>query len=185
MSPDAAKYVSEIAAMADEASKQIRTISHLLHPPLLDEAGLALALRWYVEGFSERSKVATTIDIPQSVVGLSKETELSIFRVVQECLTNVHRHAGSPTAAVRIVQDAACLRVEIEDAGKGIPPEREAVLRSSAHAGVGLRGMRERLRLLGGTLNIHSSDHGTQVTAILPFVPAGISASAQEVPRLP
>jgi signal transduction histidine kinase len=184
LSPDAAKYVSEIAAMADEASKQIRTISHLLHPPLLDEAGLASALRWYVEGFSERSKIATSVDIPQSLAGLSQEMELSIFRVVQECLANIHRHAGSPTAAVRIIQDAACLRVEIEDAGKGIPPEKESALRLSAHAGVGLRGMRERLRLLGGTLNLQSNDHGTRVTAILPVVPAGIAPSGQEVPKV-
>ncbi len=170
LSPNAAKRLSENAALVAEASKQIRTISHLLHPPLLDEAGLSSAVRWYVEGFSERSKIDAKLDIPQSFVGLSKEIELSIFRIVQECLTNIHRHAGSPTAGIRIIQEEACLRVEIEDAGKGIPPEKESAVGSSAYGGVGLRGMRERLRQLGGTLQIRSNGHGTRVTAILPVI---------------
>jgi signal transduction histidine kinase len=168
LSPEAAKGVHENAAMVQQATKEIRTISLLLHPPLLDEAGLASALHCYVEGFSERSKIVAKLDIPQSFEGLSKEMELSIFRVVQECLTNIHRHAGSPTAAIRITQDEACLRVEIEDAGKGIPPEKESLFKLSAHTGVGLRGMRERLRQLGGTLQIQSNGHGTQVIATLP-----------------
>jgi signal transduction histidine kinase len=181
LSQEASKRVSENAAMVVEASRQIRTISHLLHPPLLDEAGLASALHWYVEGFSERSKIDARLDIPQVFVDLTKEMELSIFRVVQECLTNIHRHAGSSTAGIRIIQDEACLRVEIEDAGKGIPPEKEAVLGSSAHAGVGLRGMRERLRRLGGTLQIQSNSTGTRVIAILP-VP--VAPAAQQVPKV-
>jgi signal transduction histidine kinase len=170
LSPDATKRLSENAAMVAEASKQIRTISHLLHPPLLDEAGLASALRWYVEGFSERSKIDAKLDIPREFAGLSKEMELSIFRVVQECLTNIHRHAGSPTAGIRIIQDEACLRVEIEDAGKGIPPEKQSMFGSLANTGVGLRGMRERLRQSGGTLQIQSNGRGTRVTAMLPIV---------------
>jgi signal transduction histidine kinase len=181
LSPDAAKRVSENAAMVQEASNQIRTISHLLHPPLLDEAGLASALRWYVEGFSERSKIDARLDIPQNFAGLSKEMELSIFRVVQECLTNIHRHAGSPTAGIRIVQDEACLRVEVEDAGKGIPFEKASAFGLSAHAGVGLRGMRERLRPLGGTLQIQSNCHGTRVTAILPVLCRRARPTCQEV----
>jgi signal transduction histidine kinase len=181
LSSNAAKRLSENAAMVGEASKQIRTISHLLHPPLLDEAGLASALRWYVEGFSERSKIDTTLDIPREFPGLSKEMELAIFRVVQECLTNIHRHAGSPTAGIRIIQDDACLKVEIEDAGKGIPPEKDSVFWSSAHAGVGIRGMRERLRQSGGALQIHSNGKGTLVTAILPVVRAAVVPAVQEV----
>jgi signal transduction histidine kinase len=181
LSPNVAKRVSENAAMVEEASRQIRTISHLLHPPLLDEAGLASALRWYVEGFSERSRIDATLDIPQSFQGLSKEMELSVFRVVQECLTNIHRHAGSPTAAIRVAQNEACLRVEIEDAGKGIPPEKQSAFRLSARTGVGFRGMQERLRLLGGTLHIQSNNHGTRVTAILP-VPCP-AVMCQEVTR--
>jgi signal transduction histidine kinase len=176
LSPDAAKRLSENADLVGEAGKQIRTISHLLHPPLLDEAGLASALHWYVEGFSERSKIEAKLDIPQGFVGLSKEMELSVFRVVQECLTNIHRHASSPTAAIRIAQDEACLRVEIEDAGKGIPPEKR-----SGFTGLGLRGLRERLRLLGGTLHIQSNDRGTRVTAVLPVVRPASASTSQEI----
>jgi signal transduction histidine kinase len=172
LSPGVAKRLSENADLVAEASQQIRTISYLLHPPLLDEAGIASALRWYVEGFSERSKIDARLDIPENFAGLSKEMELSVFRVVQECLTNIHRHAGSPTAGIRITQDEACLRVVIEDAGKGISAEKRSAFNVSGRAGVGLRGMRERLRLLGGTLHIQSGDRGTQVTAILPVVHA-------------
>ena len=181
LSPEAAKRVHENAAMVEEATKEIRTISHLLHPPLLDEAGLASALHCYVEGFSERSKIVAKLEIPQSFEGLSKEMELSIFRVVQECLTNIHRHAGSPTAAIRITQDGAYLRVEIEDAGKGIPPEKQSLFRLSARTGVGLRGMRERLRQLGGTLQIQSNGHGTQVIATLPVARTPVVAPPEVV----
>jgi signal transduction histidine kinase len=181
LSPDTAKRVSENAALVEEASKQIRTISHLLHPPLLDEAGLASALRWYVDGFSERSKIDSKLHIPESFEGLSREMELSIFRVVQECLTNIHRHADSPTAAIRIAQDEACLRVEIEDAGKGIPPDERSEHKALSHSGVGLRGMQERLRLLGGTLQIQSDSRGTRVTAILPILRAATTLTAQEI----
>jgi signal transduction histidine kinase len=184
LSLDAAQRLSENAAMVQEASKQIRTISHLPHPPLLDEVGLASALRWYVEGFSERSKINAKLDIPQSFAGLSKEMELSIFRVVQECLTNIHRHAGSLTAGIRIIQDEACLRVEIEDAGKGIPLEKGSAFGSSAHTGVGLRGMRERLRQLGGTLQVQSNSPGTRVTAILPVLRGTAAPSGREVCRV-
>ncbi|HET6181005.1 MAG TPA: response regulator [Candidatus Sulfotelmatobacter sp.] len=168
LSPGVAKRVAENVALIQEANKQIRTISHLLHPPLLDEAGLASALRCYVEGFSERSKIDAKLDLPRVFQDLPKEMELSIFRVVQECLTNVLRHAASPTAGIRITQDKSCVRVEVEDAGKGIAVEKQLVLQSSARTGVGFRGMRERLRRLGGTLQIHSNGHGTRVTAVLP-----------------
>jgi signal transduction histidine kinase len=183
LSPDGANRLSENAALVAEANKQIRTISHLLHPPLLEEAGLASALRCFVEGFSQRSKILTKLDIPKEFADLPKEMELSIFRVVQECLTNIHRHSGSPTAEIRFNQDEACLRVEIEDAGKGLPLEKESALASSAHTGVGLRGMRERLRQLGGTLQIQSNGQGTRVTAILPVVHAAAVPFLQEISR--
>jgi signal transduction histidine kinase len=181
LSPEAATRVSENAALVAEASKQIRTISYLLHPPLLDEVGLASALRWYVEGFSERSKIEAKLDIPQRFAGLSKEMELSIFRVVQECLTNIHRHAGSSTAGIRVVQDDACLRIEIEDTGKGMPLEKVSAFEASAYTGVGLRGMRERLRQLGGTLRVQSNSPGTRVTAVLPVRRDTAAPVGQEV----
>ena len=168
LSPTAASRLAENASIVREISRQIRTISHLLHPPLLDEAGLASAVRWYVEGFSERSKIETKLEVSPELGRLPHEMELSIFRLVQECLTNIHCHASSPTAGIRIIRDDACIRVEVEDAGRGIPAERLVALQSSARSGVGFRGMRERLRRLGGTLDIRSSGPGTRVIAILP-----------------
>jgi len=167
LSPDTAKAVAENAALVEEVSKQIRTISYLLHPPLLDEVGLASALRCYVEGFAERSKIDATLEISPDLRRLPKEVELAVFRLVQECLTNIHRHAGSPTARIRVVQNETSIRVEIEDAGRGIPREKQAALGGTG----GLRGMRERLRGLGGTLQIQSSGGGTRVTAITPVMP--------------
>jgi signal transduction histidine kinase len=168
LSPEAARCLAQNTAMVDEVTKEIRTISHLLHPPLLDEAGLASALRWFVEGFAQRSKITALLDVPPDFPRLSNDIELCIFRVVQECLTNIHRHACSPSAGIRVRLEGASVRVEIEDAGKGIRLERDSGFISSAHSGVGLRGMRERLRLLGGTLQLHSSACGTSVIAVLP-----------------
>jgi signal transduction histidine kinase len=183
LSAEAANRLAENAAMVEQATKEIRTISLLLHPPLLDEAGLASALRSYVAGFSERSRIVTKLDMPPSLAGLSKDAELPIFRVVQECLTNIHRHAGSPTAEIRVTQQETCLRVEIEDSGKGISPEKEPAFGLSSHTGVGLCGMKERLRQLGGTLQIQSSIHGTKVTAILPLAPTAAAPATQEVSK--
>jgi signal transduction histidine kinase len=164
---DTAKLLAENATLVEEAIKQVRTISHLLHPPLLDEAGLVSALRCYVEGFSQRSNILVRLDMAESLSGLSKDMELCIFRVVQECLTNVHRHANSPTVGIRVQQEESSLRVEVEDAGKGISTLQHGAL-TPAQAGVGLRGMQERLRQFGGTLQIHSNGNGTRITAILP-----------------
>lgn len=186
LSPDAARRVAENGSMVDEVSKQIRTISYLLHPPLLEEAGLASAVQCYVDGFSRRSKIETGLQISPDLDRLPREVELSIFRVIQECLTNIHRHSESSTAMIRIAQQETCLRVEIEDAGKGIPLERLANLESSTQSGVGLRGMKERLRLLGGTLEIHSqgcgkSGRGTRITAIVPVAPDRASAETSSL----
>jgi signal transduction histidine kinase len=181
LSPRAAKCIAENADMVEEINRQIRTMSHLLHPPLLDEAGLASALRWYVEGFSERSKIEVNLHIPSDFQRLPNEMELSLFRMVQECLTNIHRHAQSPTAGIRITRHPAHIRVEIEDAGKGIPPEKRLSLESSVQTGVGFRGMRERLRRLGGTLEIQSNGHGTRVTATLPVRRAEATTAGREV----
>lgn len=181
LSPDAARRVTENASMIQEVTKQIRTISYLLHPPLLEEAGLASAVRCYVDGFSRRSNIETDLQISPNLIRLPREVELSIFRVIQECLTNIHRHSESRTATIRVTQQETCLRLEIEDAGKGIPLERLADLESSTQSGVGLRGMKERLRLLGGTLEVHSQGCGTTVTAI---VPVARKVASEETPAL-
>jgi signal transduction histidine kinase len=163
-----ARALSENAAMVEQISREIRTISHLLHPPLLDVAGLASALRWYVDGFSERSNIKVRLDIPDEFGRLSDEMEIAIFRMVQECLTNIHRHSGGSSATIRVHEEDHLILVEVQDEGKGIPPEKQVDLSSSGRTGVGLRGMRERLRQLGGTLDIRSNG-GTIVIATLPL----------------
>jgi signal transduction histidine kinase len=165
----AARAISENAAIVDQISREIRTLSHLLHPPLLDAAGLASALRWYVDGFSERSKIKVDVDIPMEFGRLSGEMEIAIFRMVQECLTNIHRHSGGTSAVIRVHEEDHQVLVEIQDQGKGIPPEKQSELSASGRTGVGFRGMRERLRQLGGNLEIHSDTAGTLVSAILPL----------------
>ncbi len=170
-----ANTVNDSAALVQELSQEVRTISHLLHPPLLDEAGLASALHWYVEGFAERSKIKVDLDIPADFGRLGRESETAIFRTVQECLTNIHRHSESPTARIRIAASDGHVRVEVEDRGKGIPPEKQFEMASTGTPGVGVRGMRERLRQLGGSLDIQSNGKGTLIVARLPA--AGSSAS--------
>jgi len=164
-----ARAVSENAAMVEQISREIRTISHLLHPPLLDVAGLASALRWYVDGFSERSRIKVNLEIPEEFGRLSDEMEIAVFRMVQECLTNIHRHSGGTSAAIRVYEKDHRLLVEVKDQGKGIPLEKQRELSSSGRTGVGFRGMRERFRQLGGTLEIRSDNAGTEVSATLPL----------------
>jgi len=184
LSTRAAQCLQESAGMVEEVSKQIRTISYLLHPPLLDEAGLEPALRCFVDGFAKRSDIAVTLQISPNLGRLPQEAEICIFRVVQECLTNVHRHSGSRTAAVRVTREKTYVRVEIEDAGKGIPVPTSR-LGSSMQAGVGVLGMRERLRNLGGTLDIRSNHEGTVVAAVLPSpMSDGSDVTASAVPPI-
>jgi len=158
---DLVKPVKESLSLVDELSRDLRTISHLLHPPLLDEAGLPSALRWYVEGFSERSKVEVELHLAEDLGRLPAECETAIFRMVQECLTNIHRHSDSSTASISITHDAQSIKVEIRDQGKGMPMPAPRV-------GVGIQGMGERIRQLGGSLEIESGGHGTSVVAVLP-----------------
>ena len=167
LSPETAKLIRDNVDMVNEITNEIRTISHLLHPPLLDEVGLPSALRWYIDGFSERSQIESSLDIPDDLERLPQDMEIAIFRAVQECLTNVHRHSGSASCTVRIVRDAEEVRVEVRDFGRGISADRQTTIRSSG--GVGLRGMEERFRQLGGSLEIESSASGTVVTAAFPL----------------
>ena len=171
-----ANMVTDSAALVHEINKEVRTISHLLHPPLLDEAGLASALRWYIEGFAERSSIKVDLEFPDDFGRLSRELETAIFRTVQECLTNIHRHAESPIARIRITRTSSDVRVEVADGGKGISPEKQEEMATIGTPGVGIRGMRERLRQLGGSLDINSNGKGTVVVARLPI--AGNSATA-------
>jgi len=168
MPPVAATAINESLGLVDELSKQLRTMSYLLHPPLLDEVGLSSALRLYLEGFTERSKIEVDFEFPDDLGRLSQESEIAIFRIVQECLTNIHRHSGSAVAKVNIARYDVHVRVQVEDRGKGIPPEKRRAMDSGGTPGVGIRGMRERVQQLGGNLQVSSGGEGTLITAQLP-----------------
>jgi PAS domain S-box-containing protein len=167
-SPELASTAEEAQQLVRELSKEIRTTSYLLHPPLLDESGLSEALSWYVQGLEERSGLEITQSIPEDFGRLSGEMELRIFRIVQECLTNVHRHSGSKVAAIRLKRTDQTVFLEIEDNGRGISPERLAEIQSHG-AGVGVRGMRERVLQCGGDMKIESEGRGTKISISFPF----------------
>jgi two-component system, NarL family, sensor kinase len=166
--PEMSRLAPESLNLLDQAIREIRTMSHLLHPPLLDEVGLDSTLRWYVDGFTQRSGINVDLQISTGAERLPQETELTVFRLVQECLANIHRHSSSKTASIRVQSQDGWLSLDVTDAGKGIPSEKhKAVL--EGRLGVGIRGMRERLRMLGGHLDIESTAGGTTVRAVLPI----------------
>jgi len=169
LSPEAAKSLEDNTGLLEQLSIEIRTISHLLHPPLLDEVGLESALQWYIDGFSERSKINVDLQLPEDFGRLPRNLEITLFRVVQECLTNIHRHSGSSTASIRVARLQNEVRLEVRDAGKGIPKETQTTLASGKLSGVGLRGMHERLRQMGGQLEVQSNGTGTLILATLPI----------------
>jgi signal transduction histidine kinase len=161
--------VTESLDLLDQAITETRTISHLLHPPLLDETGFESAARWYVEGFAKRSGIPTSLDIPDNLGRLAESVELALFRVLQESLTNVHRHSKSLRADVslRLFKNEVVLR--IRDYGKGIPTDvMDRFHHNRAHGGVGLAGMRERIHELGGRLEMDSDGDGTQILVKMP-----------------
>jgi len=176
------ELLMESQKLSADLSTEIRTLSYLLHPPLLDEAGLGSALQWYVEGFSKRSKIAVDLDLPGDLSRLPRELELVLFRTVQESLTNVHRHSGSSRAAIRLVQSASRVQIEISDWGSGIPAERMSQMNSKAKLGVGIRGMRERVGQFGGALRIDSSPAGTTVSVQIPLENHKISEGPETHP---
>ena len=167
---DKAKLASDCAEIVDKCLNETRTISHLLHPPLLDEAGFDSAARWYVDGFSQRSGIKVNLNLPQKLSRMHRDVEVALFRAVQECLTNVHRHSGSSAVDVRLSLSAKQIRLEIKDDGRGIPQERlRSLNQGAADAGVGLAGMRERIRELGGSLEIRSERAGVTVIVRIPI----------------
>ena len=179
LSPKARNACQDCAELVQQMSKDLRTMSHLLHPPLLDEVGLPSAVKLYVEGFAERSKIAVSLELSPDFGRLSSAAETATFRIVQECLTNIHRHSGSRTARIRITRDEREVRVEIQDEGKGLPAPVNSS--SGLKAGVGIQGMRERVRQLGGRCEISSGKSGTLVVAILPLTNPSVLAPTTPV----
>jgi signal transduction histidine kinase len=169
LSARAASSLGNIQSLVVQMTKDIRTMSHLLYPPLLDEVGLQSALKDYVAGFAARSGIQVSLNFPSSMERLDRDTELQLFRIVQESLTNIHRHSGSKTASIRIARDNGGLVLDVRDEGKGMPVERLAEIQSKG-SGVGFRGMRERVLQLSGTLSIESDDSGTRIHAVIPIL---------------
>jgi signal transduction histidine kinase len=172
LSPQANKAFLENRAFVQQILQGIRTISHLLHPPLLDERGLPSALRWYVEEFSQRSGIQVSLDVSPGFERFTPELETAVFRIVQEGLGNIHRHSQSPTATIRLTADTDCLNLEIRDSGRGIPKEKQQQIKLGIRTGVGLRGMRERVTQMGGGLTIESDSGGTTILVTFPCAPA-------------
>ena len=168
---DAAE-ISEAAEQADQLvqqlTREIRTTSYLLHPPLLDENGLRAALSWYIRGLAERSGLEIDFTVSEQFGRLAEDLELVVFRVVQECLTNIHRHSGSKSATIQIVREAERVLVEVRDRGKGIAPEKLAEIRTKG-TGVGIRGMQERVRQFQGEMIIESKGVGTTIVVTFPL----------------
>jgi PAS domain S-box-containing protein len=169
LDPHARDVLAESAEIVNRCTREIRDFSYLLHPPMLDEYGLSSALRWYVEGFARRSGIRVTLEVPEDLRRLPHDEEIALFRVAQECLTNVHRHSGSPTVRIRMAQERELLSLEIADEGRGLQAAGEETAAGGRRIGVGLLGMRERLRNLGGELEIESDGQGTTVRARLPL----------------
>jgi len=162
--------ISECIRLVKDSIKEVRTISYLLYPPMLEESGLHSAIQWYVDGFTARSGLRTTLQLNPALSRLPRDIELALFRVLQEALTNVHRHSGSKVAHVRLSSEGETVVLEVRDKGRGIPAK---LLEDSPNwvgaVGIGLRGMKERMRELGGALELVSTPKGTTVTATAPL----------------
>jgi PAS domain S-box-containing protein len=170
LSPEVAQHVTDISELVKQISADIRTTSYLLHPPLLDDLGLQAGLSWLVEGFAQRSKIATKLEVPTDLERMPQDYELCLFRIAQECLTNIHRHSGSSTALVRVWRAPGEVNMEVSDEGRGLSLGAQAKIASGESSGVGLRGIRERVQRLGGSLKIDAQTKGMTVLVTLPLI---------------
>lgn len=178
-SPELAAEAQAAEQLVQQLQREIRTASYLLHPPLLDERGLASALEWYVRGAIERTGLAIELQVSEDFGRVPRETELVVFRLVQECLTNIHRHSHSESATIRLFRKDQSLALEVSDQGQGIPPDRLREIQEGA-SGVGIRGMRERVRQFSGNMSIESDSSGTRVYVTIPILNAKSPAAAGE-----
>jgi signal transduction histidine kinase len=171
--------IANLESLIRQVNQDIRTMSYLLYPPLLDEVGLKSALAEYVQGFTQRSRIEVSLDAPVQFERMERGLELCVFRIVQECLTNIHRHAESATAAIRLAWEAGALTLEVRDQGKGMSLEKltEIQFRGS---GVGIRGMRERVRHFGGEMTFKSDGAGTTVLVVIPMTTSSVQTAGGE-----
>jgi signal transduction histidine kinase len=164
------ELLAESASTLETGLSEVRTLSHLLHPPLLDEMGFASAARWLADGFSQRSKIQVKLEVPENLARMSQDVELALFRVLQEGLTNVHKHSESQTVEISLSRDSSSVRLSLKDFGKGVPGDiAQSFARGGPGLGVGLSGMKERMRDLGGRLNLSSNGTGTLLEATVPL----------------
>ena len=169
VNPKLRKLLGDTSELVEQATSELRTMSYLLHPPMLDDLGLSDVLPWYAAGFSNRSGIHVSVDVQPNLDRFPREVEVALFRIVQESLANIHRHSGSPTAHIGLARDAQWVTLQIADQGKGIPPNGGSPDGNTRTlVGVGIAGMRERVRQLGGLFQIESGAHGTTLIAKLP-----------------
>ena len=173
------KHLRDARVLVDRCICDTRTLSHLLHPPLLDEAGFLSAAKWYVDGFGQRSGISTKLDLPTHIDRLPRRTEIALFRILQEALTNVHRHSGSRAVHVWVTTDDQSVVLKVQDFGKGIPREIVDRFWKTGNVGVGLAGIRERLKELSGRLELDSDVQGTVLQATIPVTGPDLKASEQ------
>jgi signal transduction histidine kinase len=180
LSPSHEKLLTETVDLTERSIVEVRTISHLLHPPLLDEVGLESAIRWYADGFAERCALKVSLHLDHIINRLQKEVELALFRVLQESLTNVHRHASAAAIEVVLTCWAGHVVLCVIDDGKGISSDVLTGFRSGRTSGVGLAGMRERLAELDGTLEVELRSRGTAVRATIPVAECASEPQSME-----
>ena len=171
--------ITQSMELIQQLSQELRTVSYLLHPPLLDELGLPSALRWYVEGFAERSKINVRLELSDELGRLPVDMEMALFRIIQECLTNIHRHSGSRKATISVLRTEQEVRLDVRDYGRGMPHDSS---HSYARSGVGIQGMRERVRQLSGQFKIRSHSDGTTISVRFPL--AAVSPVPVDKPAL-
>jgi len=177
LSSELAEDINGSLQLVQQLTQDIRTASYLLHPPLLDDAGLAGALRWYVAGLSQRSGISITLELDEALGRLPRELEAAVFHIVQESLTNIHRHSGSSTAKLRIARSGGRLVLEVEDAGTGIPADKLREIQTQG-SGVGIAGMRERVLHFNGDIRITSLSTGTRIVVSFPVEPGSPRAAS-------
>jgi len=174
--PELTNATQSSQQLVERLSQEIRTMSYLLYPPLLDETGLSDALRWYIDGLRERINVEIKLSVTNNFGRISREIELVLFRLVQECLTNIHRHSNSKKAYIQLSREQQRVLLQVEDDGVGIPAHRLSQIHSQG-AGVGIRGMRERVQQFQGEMKIHSNSSGTKISFTIPLKAADVSAA--------